>query len=571
MFIAFVLIALALWLQPRGGPEVSAGSTLLVELSGDFVEAPESSFLARILGGARRPFASLLSIFALAERDPRLSAVVLRIRSLGIGWGKAQEMRDAIGRLRKAGKKTVAFLDLADLSVSREYYVASAAEEIYAAPGAIVPLVGLAAEYFFLGGMWEKVGVTIEAERIGRYKSAVESIRGFEMSEAHREMANAILDSIDAQFVGGIAVGRGMSEAAVRSAIDTGPARLDELVALGLLDGVSHLDELPEMQGAVIKGKHYAEVDPASVGFEAVAQFALVYGTGNVVPGDDKLSPRGSPVFASERVSRALLDAAEDSKIAAIIFRIDSPGGSALASEEIWRAVQRVKESGKPLIASFSDVAASGAYYAAAGADGIVASPGVLTGSIGVFILRPMIGELLGKVGIGVESLTRGRHADLLLSTGPLSPGARERTRSVVKSTYELFVDRVAKGRGLTPERVDELGQGRVWTGARAVELGLVDELGGLRSAVDRAKRALGLEEDVGVLLLPYPPPGGLADELRDLLEGGLARSLSGALWGRAAGLRLPAPELLERLQDWWLDLPHGRPLLVPPLIMDVH
>ncbi len=564
---AIVLVALVLLLRPGAGPRVADGSTLRIELSGGYVEAPEAPFIARLLGDTRRPFASLLSILAMAERDQRLAAVVLRIRELGIGWGKAQELRDAIRRVSESGKKTVAYLELAAFGASREYYVASAADEIYAAPGALVPVIGLAAESLFLGGMWEKIGIGIEAERIGRYKSAVDSIRGVEMSEAHREMANAILDSIYAQFVDGIAVGRGLDTAAVRSAIDSGPVLPSELLALGLIDGIEHIDRLPEMEEPVVEGKNYALSDPASVGFEAVAQFALVYASGNVVSGDDRRSPRGRSLFASETVSRALLDAADDPSIEAIILRIDSPGGSSLAAEVIWRALQRAKERGKPVIASFSDVAASGAYYVAAGADGIVAPPGVLTGSIGVFVLRPVVGALLEKLGIGVASLTRGRHADLLLSFAPLTPAARERMRSVVVDTYQLFVERVAEGRQLEPDRVDAIGQGRVWTGAQAAELGLVDELGGLHAAVARAKQALGYGEEDGVLLVPYPRPRSLTEELSRMLRGGFAEVFASEL----VALQPQLPGLWRELDAWWLGLPFGSPLLVPPLIVDVH
>ncbi|MCZ6464784.1 MAG: signal peptide peptidase SppA [Proteobacteria bacterium] len=312
----------------------------------------------------------------------------------------------------------------------------------------------------------------------------------------------------------------------------------------------------------MVKGEDYAGVDPSDVGFEADANFALIYGSGSVVSGRGRTSRTGAPVFASQTVSEAIESAAEDPDIAAIILRIDSPGGSPLASEEIWYASRKAKEAGKPLIASFSDVAASGGYYAAMGCDAIVAPPGALTGSIGVFVLRPVLTGLFEKLGIGITGLTRGQHADLLLS-GELSPGARQRLRAIVTDTYDLFVTRVAEGRELPRERVDALGQGRVWTGAQAADLGLVDELGGLHVAVDRAKRELGLDEDAEVLLLPFPKPRQLADEIRDLLQGRASLDLIRAI---------VLPDLVERLGSWsWvLELPTNTPLLVPPFLVDI-
>jgi protease-4 len=560
--VVLVLLLLALLLARGGGPQVEPGSTLVLELAGDYIEAPAPPLISRLMGDQRQPFVGLLSTLAMAERDPRLSSMVLRIRRLGVGWGKAQEIRDAIGRVRAAGIEAVAHLELADFGVSREFYIASSADRIYATPGSIVPVVGLAAEYLFLGGLWEKLGLEIEVERIGKYKSAVDSLTGREMSEAHREMANSLLDSIHEQFVNGIAVGRGLSEEEVHRAIDAGPVTPEELRFHGLIDGVRHLDELEEMSAPTIEGGDYARVDPSSVGFQPEAQFALIYGTGNVVSGKGRSAPGAAPVFASEVVSAALRDAAKDPEIDAIILRIDSPGGSSLASEVIWRAMQGVKQSGKPLIASFSDLAASGGYYVGVGADRIVTPPGALTGSIGVFVLRPVLGGIFERLGIGLVSLTRGQHADFLLSGKPLSPGARERLRGLVVDTYDLFVKRVAEARALEPARVDAIGQGRVWTGAQAARLGLVDELGGLHAAVDAGRSALGLEEDADVALVPYPGPLTLAEELAELLQGRVASLVSA---------KLPLPDLARKLESWLLELPTGSPLLVPPVVVEIH
>jgi protease-4 len=414
----------------------------------------------------------------------------------------------------------------------------------------------------FLGGLWEIFGIELEVERIGKYKTFADTFTRETMSEAHREMAESLLDSIDAQFIAGIAKGRGLTEDFVRNAIDTAAMTPDEMQALDLIDAARFEDEIVEGLGGgpVIEGKDYALVDPASVGFDPVAQFALVYGSGPVVTGRGESSRSGAPVLASETVSRALTEAAEDDAIAAIIFRVDSPGGSALASDVVWRATQLAEQHDKPLIVSFSDVAASGGYYVACGADAIVASPGTITGSIGVVVLRPVLGGLLEKLDIGFETLTRGSHADLALSTVPLSDASRERLRVEVESIYDLFIDRVADGRALAPERVNEIGRGRVWTGAQAAEMGLVDELGGLRTAARRAKIAAGIDPDADVALVPYPRPLPLTAQLGEAMRR-IAVS---------AAPPLPIPKLARLATEWLASVPSEAPALLPPFVFDI-
>ncbi len=301
-------------------------------------------------------------------------------------------------------------------------------------------------------------------------------------------------------------------------------------------------------------------MDPASLGFEPVAQFALIYGSGNVVVGSGKRQSTGKPVLASDTVVAAIESAVKDPKIDAIIFRINSPGGSPLASDIVWRAREVAKRSGKPLIASFSNVAASGGYYVACGADAIVAQPGSLTGSIGVFALRPTFHGLLDKLDIQVEHMTRGARSDLLLASKPLSAQTAARMDDAVDAVYQLFLDRVVAGREMPREDVEAFAQGRVWTGEQAFEHGLIDGLGGLREAVSRARQAVGLEPDADIALVPYPPPGSLADQLSELLRGVALQAVPSVSW----------PGLAGRMQEWLAAVPAGGPTLVPPFVLDI-
>ena len=558
-----VLMLMLAWLFADTGPAIEEGSVLVLDVEGEYVDAPVNPLLARLLGQRQQSLVALLSDLTKAERDARLASVVVRIGPLDVGWAKAAELRDALRRLSEKGRRTVAHLELEKLGGNLEYFVASGADEVVISPAARTPLLGLAAEYLFLGGLFEKIGVDVEYERIGKYKSAVESYAETEMSDANREMSAALLDSIDETFTRAIAESRNLTLEQVREAIDLGPTTPEQLVELGLVDRIDHLEETVAVDDRLrVDADTWAAVDPASVGFAPQATFALVQGAGPVVTGEGGVSPAGGFLLASDPIAQAIADAADAPDVRAIIFRIDSPGGSPLASDLIWHAIRRAREQGKPVIASLSDVAASGGYYVACGADRIVSQPTTLTGSIGVFVIRPVLGGLLDRLGVGVESMTRGEHADLLLSAEPLSPGARAVLRREVASIYQLFVARVAEGRGMEREAVHAVGQGRVWTGAQAAEVGLVDTLGGLRAAVLEAKRAAGLDEDADVALVPYPQPKPLAVQIREAL-GARARA--------ALTESVPLPRAVRGLVELAAAaLPAGAPLLVPPGLTEI-
>lgn len=557
------------------GPQVTPGSALLLDLEGSYVEAPDAPLVSRLLGQAGVPLVNVLSELRKAARDDRIGRVVVRIRGLDVGWAKAQELRDAMAGVRSAGKPVIAYVEVERFGASREYYVATAADQIWFAPGTRIPFVGLAADYFFLGGLWEKLGIQVEVERVGKYKSMAEMLAANAMSDDNREMVNSIMDSIESQLVAGIADRRALSASQVRAILDQAPVTPAQMQEAGLIDGVAYLDQVMEKLGSppVVEGSTYAGVDPRDIGFAPQATFALVYGTGPVVHGEGRDGMTGGSVLASTTLARHIEQAAEDSEIGAIVFRVDSGGGSALASDIVYRAVQEAKEK-KPVVVSFSDVAASGGYYVGAAGDAIVAQPGTLTGSIGVFVVRPVVGGFLDKLGIGYEGITRGAHADILLATQPLDEASRERLEVEVRSVYELFIDRVAQGRSLEPAYVDEVGQGRVWTGVQANERKLVTLLGGLHTAVNEAKERAGIDRDTDVALMPYPPPEPLAAQLARLFSGGASTDsgLRAAFGGGAPAAALATlPPAARRVASWLLELPTSAPLLVPPVVIDVH
>jgi protease IV len=559
-----LLAVLALFLLRRfeKGPHIADGSTLLFELSGGYVEGPDAPSIGALFGFERPSLLGVLSELRKAERDDRITQVLITVRNLEVGWAKAQELRDAIRALRDKGRHPVALLEVEGFGANLEYYVASAAEKLYVAPGSGAPILGLAEEHLFYGGLWDKLGVTVQVAQVGRYKGAADSLVSKEMGEYYREQADRLLDSIDGQFIAGIAEARSIPVETVRKVIATAPARPEVLQELGVIDGVATRRKLVNDvdEDLRVEADDYAGVSAEDLGFSPEATFALIYGSGAIQSGRGSTSRTGQPVFASETVIDAIEDATKADDVKAIVLRIDSPGGSAFPSEQMWNAIREARKQ-KPVIASFSDYAASGGYYVASAADAIVSQPGTLTGSIGVFAVRPALHGLLERFDVHSGLLSRGPHAEMNLVTPELSPDTRDWLQADVEDTYRRFVSRVSEGRGRPVADVEAIAEGRVWTGEQAVTRGLVDAIGGLRSAVLRAKEKVGIGADADVTLTVYPPPKPLAQQIEGLLRSAVARSVDDALPWRSAFARTGA----------WLEaITAAGPVLAMPVWIDI-
>ncbi|HEU4429928.1 MAG TPA: signal peptide peptidase SppA [Myxococcota bacterium] len=558
--LALAVLALLALAGCGGGPSIAPGSTLVLTLEGEYAEGADAPLLARFLGAGEGSLLGLYSAFRKAELDPRITRVVVRVRGLGIGWGKAQELRAAIARVNAAGKETVAVLETEGFGAGG-YYVASAAKRVVATPASRSPLLGLAAEHLFFAGLFEKLGVMVEYERAGDYKSAVEPFTAHKMSAASREMTNALLDSTEAAFASDVAAARRLEPAALRALIDEAPSSAQDLLDAKLIDEIAYYEDVVT-DAPIVEQEDWAAVDVASLGVEPQATFALISGAGMVVTGKGEITASGTRVMAADTFVDAVHEAIDDAEVKALLVRIDSPGGSPLASDLMWRALRDARAAGKPVVVSLSDVAASGGYYVASAADTIVSHPTSLTGSIGVFVIRPSLGGLLEKVGVTVETMQRGARADLLFGSQPLTAGAREVLRKDVEGVYEQFVARVAEGRALDLDAVKKVGGGRVWTGAQALEIGLVDELGGLYEAAVAAKKAVGIAADAPVSLKSFPAQKTLAQQIGELLFGARAQS---------AGPLDALPRELRDLHTLVTALPVGAPLLVPPSVVVLH
>jgi protease-4 len=536
LFLLFVLIVTAfIARQVLRGPTVRDNSYLVLELNGSYAEAPPLDIVGRLLRRRERTVIDVLTMIREAQVDRRIKGMIAKIDSLSIGWAKVQDLRDALLEYKKSGKPLLALLQQEISGSNKEYYLASAADRIYLSPDVTAPLTGLTAEYFFLGGVWDKLDIQMNVEKIREYKTLGDMIGNKEMTPAHREMAESLLDNINGQFISALARARGLDSATVGAVIDQAPVSPPEYQAAHLSDGTKYIEDLHDEVGGeqtpLLQMKDYAQTDPKSLGLNTGPMLAVVYATGVINSGESGTSFEG-PVTGAETVSRALEDAADDDDVRAIVLRIDSPGGSALASDLIWRATQEARKK-KPVIVSMSDVAGSGGYYIAAGANRIVAEPATLTGSIGVVMVRPNIRGFLARLGINTVTISRGKFADVGDITTALSEEGRQKLIGEMDHIYQNFVDRVATGRKLSAERVNEIGRGRVWTGAQAKENGLVDELGGFMAAVQAAKEAAGIAPTQEVEIAFYPRPKSLVERISGWLDAGAAVSLP-ASWQRA-------------------------------------
>ena len=439
-----------------------------------------------------------------AASDSRVRALVLHIDGIDWGWAKLSEIRDAVLEFRETGKPVYAELEGGG---EREYLLASAAGTIASQPLAVLQLDGLQASALFLRGTLDKVGVTPNFAQAGRYKSAVEGWTQGGMSAPAREALQALVDEQYAVLVDSLSTARGLSPDSVVRLLDDGPYGARAALASGLIDTLLHRSELDSLVTSVGGGRrtplslerYVARLDPPHG-----RKIAFVTAVGTIAEGRSRNSANEGQILGSETLIKALRDVRNRGSIEAIILRVDSPGGSAQASDEIWQEVRRCAER-KPVIASFSDLAASGGYYIAAPADSIVADAGTLTGSIGAFGGKLNLLGLYRKLGLNVETVSRGRHAGMFSPFRDFSPEEAERFQAQMDEVYQVFLSRVSEGRGRPVSEIDSVAQGRVWSGVAAYDRGLVDALGGVPRALEMARDAAGIDEDEPLAVEVYP------------------------------------------------------------------
>ena len=489
------------------GPQITGNSTLVLEIGGDLQEIEPSGVFDQLFEPPPT-VRSVTDALRKARVDSRVSSVVIRPTSTAALWAKVQEVRDAILEFKQSDKPIVAFLEYGG---DQAYYLASACDKVFLLPTASLDLTGIASYELFLRGTLDKIGAYPDALHIGEYKTASNTFTEKTFTPEHREMAESLNTDLYEQLVRGVADGRQKSEDEVRALIDHGPYLPEDAVRVGLIDDLAYEDELDDKvdlgreQIRVLRQRDYRGISPASLGLGTGQRIAVVYAVGIIMSGESTNDSAAGQTIGSDTLVRYLRRVRADNSVKAIVLRIDSPGGSAIASDVIWREIMLTRET-KPVIASMSDVAASGGYYIAAPAHAIVAQPSTLTGSIGVVMMKYVLDGTLDKLGVNVEGVSQGRYAQMYSPVRPFTPEERARVEQLMQATYDAFVEKAAAGRNTTPEQIDAVGQGRVWTGKQAKQLGLVDELGGLDRALALAKQRAGIPQDQEVELVVYPP-----------------------------------------------------------------
>jgi len=498
------------------GPHVSSNSTLLIDVSGDLQETEPSGVLGQLLE-APPTVRSIVDSLRKAAVDRRVSSVMIRPTSSAALWGKVQEVRDAIIEFKKSKKPIVAYLEYGG---DQSYYLASACDKVFLMPTASLDLTGMASYELFLRGALDKIGAFPDTLHVGDYKTASNTFTERTFTPAHREMAESLNTDMYEQLIAGIAEGRHRVPADVRALVDHGPYLPEDAVRAGLVDDLAYEDEIDDKvalgrgRTTTLRQHEYRNVGLGSLGLGRGPKIAVIYATGIITSGASNFDSPSGQVVGSDTMVEYLRKARADNSIRAIVLRIDSPGGSAVASDVIWREIMLTRER-KPVIASMSDVAASGGYYIAMPAHAIVAQPATLTGSIGVVLVRFVIDGTLDKLGVNLETVKQGKYADLFSPVRPFTPEERKKVGDLMQATYDAFVEKAAAGRNTTPERIDAIAQGRVWTGRQAKELGLVDELGGLDRALALAKERAKIAAGSDVELVVFPPKRSIFEVLR--------------------------------------------------------
>ena len=515
--VLIIVVGMAILVSALRGnrPSIRDNSVLALKISGAMPDYVPDDPFRRLFGSPPQSLGSLLTQFRKAKTDKRISAVMLDIDMSEAGWAKSEEIRDAIMDFRASGKPVYAYMET---GLNKDYYIASACDKIFVPPPGELFTIGLAADVMFFRGSLDKLGVYPDIIQIGKYKSAGDTFTQKEMTPAHREFINSLLDDLYGRYVEGIAKARSKTPDEMKAIIDNAPYTAAQAKEAGLIDGALYHDEVEKElkkrlgykdsdELPIARAGDYRQITQESLGLNKGERVAVIYAAGDIVSGKSTFGGSGEETIGSESLVKTINEARDDKAIKAIVLRIDSPGGSGLASDIIWRAIESAKEK-KPVVVSMSDVAASGGYYIACNANKIVAEPSTITGSIGVVGGKPVVKGFYDWIGVTNEYVMRGKNAGMFRETEKFSDTERKKFQEFIGTTYDDFISKVGKGRGKEKAYIDTIGQGRVWTGRQGKDNGLVDEYGGLEKAIEIAKQLAKIpaEQSIQRVILPRPP-----------------------------------------------------------------
>jgi protease-4 len=486
-------------------PAIPALSYLEIKLEGSLQEYPETNFWTSLFLGAR-PLAvhDIWMCLRKAKVDDRIAGVLLRLGVLDCDWAKCSEIRDSVLDFRKSGKKIYAYIEEAP-EFDKEYYLATACDKIILHPLGWLGISGIGGYVPFFKKALDQLGIEAEFEHVEEFKTAYNMFTEKGFTEAHKIMMEAIYRDHFEHYVRAVAAARKKSEAEVRGLIDEAFFQGRRALESGLVDDLLFDDQVSALfqkEGRPCRRTtlaEYVRIDPVSVGLNTGRRIALIYGTGPIHSGESLYQSMGSAT-----ITRWIRAAREDKSIAAIVFRVDSPGGAAVASDTIWREVALAKKE-KPFVVSMSDMAGSGGYWISMAAHKIVAQPQTLTGSIGVLTGKFNLSRLYEKLGVTAEKISFGKRSDIYSTFRGLTAEERQLFKKQILWIYDQFLIRAAEGRNMTKEEIDKIGKGRVWTGSQAKELKLVDEIGGLAKAIEIAKGLAGIDKTEEVHLVIWP------------------------------------------------------------------
>lgn len=514
--LAGVIVVLSFARLADRKPTVADGSTLLLKIEGDVPE--QAPTVIPVPFFQRQAPATVLEHYQMLRRagtDSRIKAVVLMPHRIDAGWAKLQELRDGLLAYKKSGKPLIAYLRNPG---TREYYLATAADKIYMTHEDLLDLKGMRIEAMFVKNTLDKIGAQVEVEHAGKYKDAGDMFTRTSLTPESREVLNSLLDGIYGNLISTIASGRKQSPETVRAKLDNGPFLADQAVSNGFVDGLRYEDEMfGEVQQQLkqsklqkLSSRNYLD---ATASNETGKRIAVITADGAITRGSETDTASTDTGITAFGLSKLLRQVANDGGISGVILRVDSPGGDAIASDDLLREVKLLSQK-KPLLISMSDTAASGGYYIAVTGDPILAYPNTVTGSIGVIYGKANLHGLYDKLGIQKELLMRGQNADFDTDYHPLTDRARTKLKEGIDQTYQTFLQRVAEGRKRKVQDIEPLAQGRVWLGTQAKQNGLVDELGGLDRAVEMIKARAKIGTGDKVRLVAYPPKRTLLEQL---------------------------------------------------------
>lgn len=510
-FLFFFLAGLLGYYMQSRPPKVLSNTTLILDLEGDLPEQLPPDLAGQLLGAPQQAtFLPLIRDIEKAASDTRISGILLKTSGMSLGWGKLEQLRQSLVDFQKDGKKLTAFLEVAG---SREYFLASAASKVSLSPAGILDVKGMRAEVMLFKDGLAKLGIQADLEQIGKYKNFADQFKDDKMSDAFREATTSMLDSIYGHFLETVAVARKKTVEEMRNTIEErGPFDPRQAQAAGLVDQLLYEDQVldqirtesPDGELHKMDMEDYHRVPLADTGLATGRRIAVVYAVGDITSGEDQTSPLSGKTLGAETMADVLDTVGKDDSIQGVVVRIDSPGGDAFASDDIWRRMNLLSKK-KPMVFSMSDTAASGGYYLAMTGDPIVAEPGTLTGSIGIVYGKLNLKGLYDKLGINKEIISHGNFSRLDSDYGPYTPEERQRVRQLMDGFYQNFLDKVAAARKMTPEDVDKVAQGRVWTGEQAKQNGLIDDVGGFSRALALVKEKAHIPAEESVQLVQFP------------------------------------------------------------------